>query len=403
MKLYYRNTHLVSFTHKKQTPKILSSLSKNKYRIDIIQNKNDFFQLKTQWNELVSSSQDPNPFILWEWMYTWWETYSNKQDKLFIIALYDIHNNDKLITLAPFYIKHSFGFISCLSFLGEGENDSDAAVTHYPDIIVSKEHRDDVIKVVSKYLSSKKHLFHYASFDFLKGDAVLQQLSAQLSPDFSIQSKQNAYQFLIPLPIDAADYVTGLSKSARKQFRLKHNRMSKLGDIEINSEESLNEGLRIAEKLHRARWNHISEQNVFDSDKFNKFHQKLCERFANQKIMDFRTLRINGEPIVVAYNFNYMNTCYSYLGGFESEDDRRLSPMFIFDILEIKNLVKQKYHAIDFLVSEEENSYKAKYGGVIPPIYQTRWFADGLISQMIKGFFIIKPYLSMVYRKIKIK
>ncbi len=403
MKLYYRDTHPVSFTKKEQTSKTSSSLSKNNYRIEIIQNKNDFFLLKMPWNELVSSSQDPNPFILWEWMYTWWEVFSSKHDQLFIIALYDTHNNDKLVSLAPFYIKHCFGFISRLSFLGEGENDSDAAVTHYPDIIVNKVYRDSVINAVSEYLASKKHLFHYASFDFLKGDTVLQQLNTPLSADFSIQSKQNAYQFLIPLPSDSADYVANLSKSARKQFRLKHNRMSKLGDNEINSEESLHEGLRIAEKLHRARWNHISEQNVFDSNKFSKFHQKLCERFENQNIMDFRTLRINGEPIVIAYNFNYMNTCYSYLGGFESEDDKRLSPMFIFDILEIKNLIKQKYRAIDFLVSEEKSSYKAKYGGGILPIYQTRWFTDGLVSQMIKGFFIIKPYLSMIYRKIKIK
>jgi len=403
MKLYYRDINPFSFAKKEQTPQTISSLSENNYRIDIIKNKNDFFQLKASWNELVSSSQDPNPFVLWEWMYTWWEVFNSKHDQLFIIALYDIQNNDKLISLAPFYVKHCYGFISRLSFLGEGENDSDAAVTHYPDIIVSKEHRNSVIKVVSEYLSSIQHLFHYASFDFLKSDAVLQQLNTPLSASFSIQSKKNAYQFLTPLPRDANDYIASLSKSARKQFRLKHNRMKKLGDIEITPEENLHEGLRIAEKLHRARWSHISEQNVFDSDKFNQFHQKLCERFANQNIMDFRTLRINGEPIVIAYNFNYQNTCYSYLGGFESENDKRLSPMFIFDILEIKSLVKQKYHAIDFLVSEEKNSYKSKYGGVTQPIYQTRWFSDGLVSQILKGFFIIKPYLSMAYRKMKIK
>ncbi|MCF6191394.1 MAG: GNAT family N-acetyltransferase [Cocleimonas sp.] len=403
MKLYYRDTFPATYPEKDKTSKTPPTLLKNDYRIDIIQNKNDFFQLKTQWNDLVSISQDPNPFLLWEWMYTWWETYSSKQDELFIIALYDTHNNDQFISLAPFYIKHCYGFISRLSFLGEGENDEDAAVTHYPDIIINKVHRDNAIQIVSEYLASKKHLFHYASFDFLKSNAVLQQLNTPLSNDFSIQSKQNAYQFLTPLPNNADDYVASLSKSARKQFRLKHNRMSKLGDIKTNSEENLHDGLCIAEQLHRSRWSHISEQNVFDSETFSKFHQKLCKRFANQNIMDFRTLRINGKPTVIAYNFNYQETCYSYLSGFESEDDKRLSPMFIFDILEIKSLIKQKYHAIDFLVSEEKNSYKAKYGGDILPIYQTRWFSNCLISQMLKAFFIMKPYLSKVYHKIKLK
>lgn len=402
MKLYYRETHPVSFTNKKQTPKTSSSLPNNNYRIDIIQNKNNFLQLKQPWNELVSSSQDPNPFILWEWAYTWWEVYSSKEDKLYIIALYD---GTELISIAPFYIKKQLGFIYRLCFLGEGEKDIDAAVTHYPDIIVRKKYHKEAISYIANALESgiesKSNSFHYASFDLLKESATLHQITEQLSSRLTIKPQQDANQFLLLLPDNADDYVSSLSKSVRKQFRLKHNRMNKLGEIQITSEKSLREGLGIAEKLHRARWKNITEDCVFDSEKFALFHQKLCENFADQNIMDFRILRINNTPIVAAYNFNYENTCYSYLSGFESEDDKRLSPMFIFDILEIKNLIKQKYNRLDLLVSESEHSYKTKFGSEIIPVYKIRWFRRSLLSYSLKIIFIMKPYLCSIYNKLR--
>ena len=402
MKLYYRDTLPLSFTKKEQRSKTNSSLSTHNYCIDIIQNKNDFLSLKQRWNELVSLSQAPNPFILWEWAYTWWEVYSSKKDKLYIIVLY---NDNELISIAPFYIKKQLGFIYRLSFLGEGEKDIDAATTHYPDVIVRKKHRKEAISCIADILESeiksKRNSFHYASFDLLKESAALHLLTEQLSPQLTVRSQQDANQFLLPLSNNADDYVASLSKSARKQFRLKHNRINKIGDIQITSEKNLKEGLEIAEKLHRARWKNITDDCVFDSEQFALFHQKLCENFADQNIMDFRILRINNKPIVVAYNFNYKNTCYSYLSGFESEDDKRLSPMFIFDILEIKNLIKQQYSSLDLLVSESEHSYKTKFGSDVIPVYKVRWFRKNLLSYSLKSAFIIKPYLSSIYNKLR--
>lgn len=402
MKPYYRDTLPVYYfkeaLKKEQISKTSPSLKNDDFRVEIIQTKDDFFQLKTTWNELVSSSQDPNPFILWEWAYTWWEVYSSKADTLYIIALYD---GNELISIAPFYIKKQLGFIYRLSVLGEGEKNIDAAITHYPDIIIRKTHQKEAViclaKVLDSGVESKTYSFDYASFDLLKENAALHQLTKQLSSRLTIQLQQEANQFSLLLPNNFDGYLSGLSKSSRKQFRLKQNRMNKLGEIQITSEKCLKEGLDITEKLHRARWKNISNDCVFDSEKFTLFHQKLCENFADQNVIDFRILRINNTPVVAAYNFNYNKTCFSYLSGFESEDDKRLSPMFIFDILEIKNLIKKKYNYLDLLVSESEHSYKTKFGSDVIPVYKMRWFRKNPVSYLLKNIFIIKSFLSLLY------
>jgi len=403
MKLYYREDYPPEFSNTKQTLGRMSYHSTNTYRVDIIQNDEDFLQLKQSWNELVSSSQDPNPFILWEWVYTWWEVYKTQKDKLYIIALYD---GGKLVAIAPFYLKNQLGFISRLSLLGEGEKHSDAAVTHYPDLIVSEEHRNKVVSSIANILKSeiesKSNSFHYASFDLLKKDAALHQVANQLSSHLNVKSRQDANQFLLSLPqnTNENDYFDSLSKSVRKQFRLKHNRMQKLGDIQITSEKNLTEGLRITENLHRSRWKNINNDNIFDSVKFSHFHIKLCKRFAEQNIIDFRILQIDDKLIVAAYNFNYKNTCYSYLSGFKSEDDKRLSPMFIFDILEIKNLIRKKYDSLDLLVSESENNYKTKFGSDVIPVYKIYWFRKNLLSYSLKSILTAKSYLSSIYNRL---
>ncbi len=391
-------------TKKAVTTKEGSSPVNSFYQINIIHNDEAFTQLKQSWNTLVSSSKDPNPFVLWEWMFTWWETYSELKDKLYIIAVYD---GSTLISVAPFYIKKQLGFISRLSFLGEGEKHVDEAVTHYPDIIVSKDlnktQQNEAIRCITEFLrrdmESKKNSFDYASFDLLKENNTLHQVAKALAPNLSVQYKTDAKQFLLSLPDNEDDYIAGLSKSSRKQFRLKHNRMLKLGEIEISTEENLKEGLAIAEKLHRARWSHQPD-TVFDSIKFSLFHQKLCEQFEGQDIMTFRTLRIDNTPIVSAYNFNYKNTCFSYLSGFESPDDNRLSPMFIFDILEMKNFMQQKISHVDFLVSEDANSYKAKFGCDVVPVYKSIWFKRSFTSRVLESFFSLKNYLSRLKQKL---
>ncbi|MGK0270824.1 MAG: CelD/BcsL family acetyltransferase involved in cellulose biosynthesis [Cocleimonas sp.] len=371
------------------------------YYIDCIHSKEKFLNLKHQWNQLVESSSCQNPFMLWEWMYTWWDVFGSRDNQLYIIAIYE---GNSLISIAPFYIKKKFKFSKRLSFIGEGENQADAIVTHYPDIIVSEKHQEIAVSKTVEYLRNSmenKHVFDFARFDLVKQDAVIHKVTKELSQNIETKREHSGNQFIIPLPTDGDEYIASLSKSARKQFRLKHNRLEKAGEFELANENDLSKGLEVVEKLHRSRWEEVVSTSIFDSQLFNSFHSKLCERFAGQDIVDIRTMTLNDSTIVAAYNFKYKKMSYSYLSGFNSEDDNRLSPMFVFDLLELKKLIDEGFHSFDLLVSESENNYKKRFGSNIIPCDKILWIPNSRSSFFFKRYFSIKPHLSNLYKKLK--
>ncbi|HIP94302.1 MAG TPA: GNAT family N-acetyltransferase [Leucothrix sp.] len=371
--------------------------AKTTNHVVVINTTQDFKNLKTDWNSLVDKSINPHPFILWEWMFTWWETYNRtNKDELCILAIYD---KSELVAIAPFYIQTKGFFIKRLSLLGEGENNADAVVTAYPDIIAKESYKDQCVQMFSNYLNNNTSIkFNYASFNLLHKDSLLQQVGNKLSNNYIKKKNHSENQFVINLPQTEDDYLNSLSKSTKKQFRMKLNRIKKAGELEIISEEKLANGLLIVEKLHRARWSSKSEKNTFDSDKFLQFHTKLCERFQSQDIMNIRVMKHDGTPIAAAYNFNYKQVCYSYLSGFKSADDKRYSPMFIFDMLEIKALISKHQKKYDMLVSESENTYKSKFGSEVNSVYKILWLKKEFIPLSMMAYLAIRPLLAKYYK-----
>ena len=380
--------------HKKnKTEKVL--------RVETIHSAEQFCALEKSWNQLLETATCQNPFVTWDWMYTWWEVFGKENNSLYILTIY---KDNSLVAIAPFYLQKRFKLFSRLGFIGEGEKKSDAITTHYPDIIVSKDNQKTAVSHIIHHLTNRLEsdfLFDYARFDLIKPDAVIHKVTQGLSKSLKTKNDFTGNQFIVPLPKDGDEYIASLSKSARKQFRLKGNRLEKVGKIEIQSETDNAKGLEIVEKLHRSRWEGVVPTNIFDSEDFKSFHKTLANRVSGKNIVDIRTMTLDGNAIVASYNFHYNNTCYSYLSGFESEDDHRLSPMFTFDLREMKQLIKAGYHSFDLLVSESDSNYKKRFGSEIVPCERVLWISNSSSSLLFKSYFSIKSRLIKTYKKLR--
>ena len=152
--LSFQSSQPLSDSRITESKEILYSSQSDDRNIVCITSTKEFFALKEDWNKLLEQSINPHPFVLWEWMFTWWETYQQEhKDKLCVLALYEANT---LVAIAPFYIKTKGLFIKRLSLLGEGEHKNDAAVTTYPDIIVKKEYRSHAVSSFSTFLNKAK-------------------------------------------------------------------------------------------------------------------------------------------------------------------------------------------------------------------------------------------------------
>jgi len=371
-------------------------------RTECIQDTEQFRVLKDDWNQLVENSAHPQPFLLWEWIFTWWEVYAKSSYQLTILTVYE---DEKLVAIAPFYIDNSPILLKGrLKMLGEGEAYEDEVVSHYPDVITLSEYREPVVDALVEYLLSHESSWSFGQFRFMLGNSVLNDMQKKLAAQYDHYTVNNSKSYAIELPQTPEEYVASLSRSMRKQYRSRLNRMEKSGEIKILSAHEFDdphEALEILERLHRARWDTRSVGCIFDSIAFKTFHKTLLNRLLDQGIIDIRVMYHNGEAVAAVHNFNFHKRCYSYQSGFQSKDDKRFSPMVVFDILEIQALASAGYIQYDYLSAEGDQSYKEKFKCETEPVYETLWLKRGWQSILMRNYRRLRAKAGIFYRRCK--
>ena len=374
----------------------------SKIRVECVEDAEQFRNLKCDWNSLVENSIHPQPFLLWEWIFTWWEVYAKSTYRLMILAVY---SDDKLLALAPFYVDSSHLLIKRrLRMLGEGEAYEDEVVSHYPDVITLPDYRESVVTALVDYLLSHESEWSFGQFRFMLGNSVLSDMQKKLAAQYDHYTVSSSQSYAIELPKTPEAYVSSLSKSMRKQFRSRLNRMESSGELKIFSAHEFDdpqEALEILERLHRARWETRGVSCIFDSIAFKTFHKTLLNRLLDQGIIDIRVMYHNGEAVAAVHNFNFNKRCYSYQSGFSSKDDKRFSPMVVFDILEIQALVSAGYIQYDYLSAEGDHSYKEKFKCETEPVYETLWLKRGWQSILMQSYRRLRSRVGVYYRQIK--
>lgn len=354
-----------------------------------ISSPKEFEELHNLWNDLLDKSREPHPFISWEWQYTWWEVFANPSDELMIITVFDKHT---LVGIAPFYIKKTF-FGKGLMCIGEGEADRELVVSHYLDIICKHSISDSIIFAITRFLN-KNRQWDYSKFSFILDQSYLHTLNSHLKPAIFLPlSIGNQYK--IDFGSAPNGYYEGLSKSTRKKFRLKKNRMEKIAPLSLellDLEGSMITSMSILEKLHEYRQRTKGETSSFAAPRFKKFHFALVHRLSGTNKVQLRALK-HGDDIIACV-LNYVSTCpnspivYSYIGGFKSFDDKRFSPMFVFDIMDFQHSINVGYTHYDLLSACGESSYKDIYKTNKMPV--SRLFTFSLTPLGIGRFIIIR-------------
>ena len=103
----------------------------------------EFRSLKEDWNKLTGESGSKTIFLTWEWLFTWWETYSYRK-LLNILCIYE--NDDNLVAIAPFYItwEKTLGVpIRILKLIG-----SEEVASEYLDIITIEDRNTEIFQIM---------------------------------------------------------------------------------------------------------------------------------------------------------------------------------------------------------------------------------------------------------------
>jgi len=375
--------------------------NKDLYKASLVVTTEEFIQLRESWNDLLNQSTESYPFLSWEWLFSWWEIFAQKGEQLLIIL---VHQGSELVGIAPFYIKKK-AIGRALKSIGEGEKRDEAIITHYQDIICKNKKNEFVTAVISEYLNENK-TWDYTEFSFVLDNSNLMTLMQKSKPVYKMTSSLG-FRYLLDLKRSFDELYASLGKSSRKSFRSKRNRLQKKGELTLSSldvEKDIDDSLDIHASFHTHRQQELGHEAQYLKKRFRQFHASLLKRLKGTGKAEIRTLNVDDNPIASSLNYISNNdekaTVYSYSGGYKITDDSRLSPMFIFDMLEFEYLIENNVAYYDFLSATEEASYKNTYRCDTYAVSKIRWFEDTKTGFIYYKSFKLRHSLSFVKKKI---
>jgi len=296
-----------------------------------------FLGLHDEWN-LLLSSQDSCPLSLThEWVSAWWNEF-NKNRQLNILC---IHENNKLLAIAPFYKEKTTyrGIpIQRLHLLVDGHSP-------YSDIIYDYTLSD---KKISKILSllieeNQGELMVFAKLP--KVSTTYNLLTKPIYPEqYNIIRKQSLKTPIIRISGEWDDFFNKRSRKFHKSINNKLNRFKKEPDFTIEcpfitscNSPVLKEIVEISTKSWKA-----STKSDLKSDIDGKeFLFDLVKAFGPSKQIQIWIIRKNLIPVAYEFHVIFDQIVYPIRADYD-ENYKKYSPGSILEYTALKYLFEEK-------------------------------------------------------------
>jgi len=288
--------------------------------IRLVDDVREFSALRTEWNDLLAQSSADTIFLTWEWLFSWWQSYGGKDDRLYIITVRDA--DGKLIGLLPLYRRLQrwlpFRPIKTLLFIGDGSWDSD-----YLDVILLQGREEEILAAVWQWLRSHQRawdLLQLSGIPMTSSTNTWLKLMARGSESISVS--ENVTCLVTDLPGSWDDYVASVKPRFRTKIRSTLREVTASPDARfrtVQSEVELKAGLETLFDLHGKRWESKGSEGVFRNPAKRRFYERFTSLFLEQGWLAFDFLDMNGRPVACQMCFRYRGTQFLLQEGFDPE------------------------------------------------------------------------------------
>lgn len=322
--------------------------------VSIINHSREFYSLRDEWNDLLKLSQSNTIFLRWEWLYNWWQVYGKGSYRLFIVAVRD---NDRLIGIAPFYIKMRLGFFREINFLG-----SNIVASDYLDFILLKGKGKDVISSILLFLEQHKKYWDVLQLSDVPSNSDNIDLIEQSFQKYKIiiNKKYTVCPYIkLNLPWDNifSSYASIL-KNTIKQKSKKFERISYSAFDKIKPGHDSADYFSKFLHLNKLSLKRRGIESPFLDKKFLTFHKKIIDELLDKEMVKFYFLKIGTQYIAGIYILVYDCKYYYYQSGFDPAW-KKISPGTLLFHYSIKTAHEEGAKEFDFLQGDE--AYKSSW------------------------------------------
>lgn len=329
-----------------------------------------FEMLRDEWEELLaSSSAGDNPFLTWEWLFTWWKHFG-KGRRLLLLAM---RERGKLAGLAPLCLgrrRLARGVrFPVVEFLGNGNVGSD-----YLDVIARHGFEHGVVRAAARYLAGEGEVVRlsYVRRDGTAAARIgheLRRLGWRLA-----ESKTTVCPYIPLAGHTWESYLASLSREHRYAVRRKIRAVERGHHVrleEARTEDQRREALRILVDLHLKRRNGLGGSDGFHTPELVAFHEEFTRLALARGWLRLFVLFLDDVPAGALYGLRYARTFFFYQSGFDPAFTRE-SPGVICMAMAIRRAIEEGAEWYDLLRGAE--AYKLHWAREVHPLARFELF-----------------------------
>nr|WP_106780692.1 GNAT family N-acetyltransferase [Lysinibacillus timonensis] len=353
-------------------------------KCDVINKIHQLQQFKHTWTNILEEEQNNNPFIEYEWIYSWWNCIGQNNPN---IEIYVVRENDAPIAFFPFIRKQKAN-IQIVSFIGD-------KTSNYMDIIVKGSHKQVAIEFMLDWLFQKyKHIIFNLRGLLESNDTT------NMIQDYFIQRKLPYSLFRTVSPyiqledINLEDFLYERRKLHGMDRREK--RLKQFGNIAF-IRANVNNLDKIYDIFNR-RWAKKIDTSDFTSLENKQFVNELMLSNSNSLSIEVDALTFENKWIGFRYGIGcrgrYISYALGHLPSFEI-----FGPGRLLDREKIIDASRNHYQIYDFSIGHE--NYKFDWSTNLD--YTRKYVArsKGLKTWLVAGQFILKEKVIDILKKRK--
>jgi CelD/BcsL family acetyltransferase involved in cellulose biosynthesis len=315
--------------------------------LEIIKTREDFIEIKNDWNSLTSRLEYCPPYQKWEWNYLYWNNFGENKDLQIII----IKNKDKLLAIFPFIIRNQFGF-HILEPIGTRGTD-------YINILIDPIHQNEILSIFLEWFL--KNDIDLINLEDIPATAPYLNALQEQSSNLSLSNNVNYTYcpcFSINLPDSWDKYLNSLSKRAKNDIKY-YRRYCSNEFKQILYVQGQSSDMDKHYELHQKCRGIKNDAGTYKSQTVRDFMREYAKSLESENKLRLIFLSLDNNIVASILGVEEANKRYNISIGY-NPDYRRYRPGTILYGYDMEDCIKRRLLQYD--LSRGLDAYKIRMG-----------------------------------------
>ena|SRR3989338_7893190 len=339
-----------------------------------IEDIKEFQTLSKKWDEILITSGNGNPFLLSDFILTWWSYYSEGK-ALRILAIF---KDQALIGGIPLYLKQEGwkrGYLRSLYYIGD-------SAANYTEPLVCASSLEDFWPVFVQALDNKQDWDRLHLLNVRKNNILLQKNDhCFLNSKVSVRCIQDHMNWAIDLSQGLEAYQAHVSKKLKKDLKQRRKRaIRSYGEIvlqEVHEPAEVKRTFDLYVRFSRQSFLNRNRQSTFNDESHTRFFKDFLMVMNQRQRLTTHVLWIGEAIVSINFGYRFGKGLNCVLTGFNDEYSS-LRPGYLLNEEIIKKAVSEGETTYNWY--GHYRFYKNQVCNLVEPLYRIKIFRKNIYN-----------------------